>query len=440
MVFMDKENEIQPGNLRVGAASVEIEADDNMVIGGGIFPVFKSGQEGRLRASAVVMEKGNRVCIVSCDALILQRDILDNVCRQIESETGILFGNINISATHTHHAPTTVTLHGYERDELFCKRVMEAIVKAVITANSELEPAQCSFRCGIQSKVGQNSRVKLDDGTILWVPLEEKFASSEPTGLHDPEFPVLSFELKDSGRNVILFNHNCHNIGSRDGDKRSPGFYGLAAQELEKEYGGLVVFLSGASGSSHDLKLTADELIGNIKGSVTDAISIAVKEDISDIGSIKTEFNYRIRTFNEQQEDQAVSHYCNKIRVDWCDNPEDIVNVFRKMRKALAKHQGEWRKSWLQVILVGKVAYVAVPGELFGTLALDIKSRSPFDNTYIIGYANDHIGYISDKDSFQLGGYQIWTGYHSLVEKGTGESMVESILSLLNKMKSSKKL
>lgn len=436
---MKKPDSNREQNLKLGAAAVDIGADDSMVIAGGIFPAYKSGQEGALRASAVVIERGNKVCIVSCDVIMMQRDMLDDVCTRIEAETGIPFGNILISSTHTHHAPTTVTVHGYKRDELFSSRVKEAIVSAAITANRNLEQARCNFACGRESTVGQNSRVILDDDTILWVPSEPQYASLEPTGRHDVDLPVLSFDLKDSGRKVVLFSHGCHNIGSRDPDKRSPGFYGLAAQEREKEHGGITIFLSGASGSSHNLKLSTDEMINSVKVAVNDAIFSARKEDVFGIESIKIEFDYRIRTFNDKQEDRAVSHYCHKMRVDWCDNPQDIVDVFRDMRKSLAKQQGEVRKSWLQVILIGDIVFIAVPGEFFGTLAQEIKERSPFHNTYIIGYANDHIGYIPDKDAYELGGYQIWTGYHSIVENGTGELIVEKTLGVLNKLKNSRR-
>ncbi len=432
---MKSEIDIRDQDFRMGAAAVRILADDSMVIGGGIFPSYKSGQEGELRASAIVLEKGNRVCIISCDVLMMQRDILDDVCLRIERETGILSGNILISSTHTHHAPTTATVHGYERDQLFSSRVKEAMVSAAIKATGNLGEAACRFSCGRENTVGQNSRVILTDGSVLWVPSEPQYASLEPTGVHDPDLPVCTFEMKDGSGQVLLFSHGCHNIGARDPDKRSPGFYGLAAQELEKENGGMAIFLSGASGSSHNLKLTTEELVSAVKTAVTDTMHRAGTVEISGIVSMKSEFEFGIRYFQEKEEDQAVSDYCHKMRVDWCDHPQDIVNVFRDMRKSLVKHQGEVRKSWLQVILMGDIAWVAVPGELFGTLAREIKNRSPFHQTYIIGYANDHIGYIPDSKAFELGGYQIWTGYHSLVKKGTGEQIVEQALAMLNKLK-----
>ena len=39
---------------------------------------------------------------------------------------------------------------------------------------------------------------------------------------------------------------------------RSPSFYGLAAQELEQQLGGVVCFLEGASGSTHNIGGAAD--------------------------------------------------------------------------------------------------------------------------------------------------------------------------------------
>ena len=103
------------GELKAGAAAVDLVADDAMVIGGGIGPHKVVGQEGKLRASAIVIEdpQGAKVALVECDVLMVNRDVLDRAARRIERETGIPFDHILINATHTHHAPTTVTIHGY---------------------------------------------------------------------------------------------------------------------------------------------------------------------------------------------------------------------------------------------------------------------------------------------------------------------------------------
>ena len=82
-------------------------------------------------------------------------------------------------------------------------------------------------------------------------------------------------------------------------------------------------------------------------------------------------------------------------------------------------------------MLLGDIALVGVPGELFTNLGIQIKRSSPFRHTYVIALANDWIGYIPDKEAFDLGGYQVWTGYHSYVERGTGEAIAERAIRML---------
>src|SRR5262245_5573073 len=69
--------------FRAGAAAADLEADDAMVIGGGIGPNFVKGQEGKLRAVAVVLEKPDlkqKVAVVALDILMINRDFLDPAC------------------------------------------------------------------------------------------------------------------------------------------------------------------------------------------------------------------------------------------------------------------------------------------------------------------------------------------------------------------------
>ncbi|MHC4461716.1 MAG: hypothetical protein ACYS6W_08490 [Planctomycetota bacterium] len=422
-------------DIKVAAAAAEIVGDDSMEIAGGISPGHVVGQEGKLRASAIVIETNTKVCIVSCDVLVLQRDILDDVCRKIEAEENIPFENILITSTHTHHAPTTVTVHGYKRDEIFCGRVKKAIVSAVHKANQKLKDAPSAsmyFWLGQESTVGQNSRQLLEDGTIWWVG--SRADALRPTGPFDPELPVLAFKRADGTLEALLFNHSSHNIGVRSSG-RSPAFYGLAAQELEEELGGTAIFTPGAFGSTHALTLSVDERILRIKNAVKQAYSKAAKTEISPVTSVKKEFKYRVRKFDEDAEAEAVSYYCRK-RLG--GNPDDIIEVFTKMRKELVKHQGKVRNTWLHVILINDIAFVGVPGELFGQLGIEIKRRSPFRYTYVIALANDYIGYIPDKQAYDLGGYQLWTGFHSFVERGTGEAIVAEAVRLLEELKAKK--
>jgi len=419
----------QSAAMRIGAAAAELEADDDMVIGGSILPYRVKGQEGKLRAVATVIEKpgSGKVCIVACDVLMLNRDLLDPVAEAVAKALAIPESHVLINCTHTHHAPSTVTIHGYERDEVFCRRVQKAIAQA---ANAKLKDGAATFhfRLGEESSVGQNSRLLLKDKSIFWVGPRDDVV--RPTGPFDPELPVLAFLDANKKPLAVLFNHSPHTIGVRTAG-RSPSFYGLAAQELEDEIGGTFLFLEGASGSTHNLTSSAAENTIRIKEAVKAALAQSTPHAVSRIAAVRTPFRYRVRKFDEENEDAAVSAYCRK-RVG--KQADAYIDVFRAQRKVLASKQGDERTTWLQVLVIGDVALVGVPAEFFTVLGQDIKRRSPFRYTYVAELANDYIGYLPDQKAFDLGGYQTWTGLHSFADRDTGERMVDAAVRLLEEL------
>ncbi|MBM3334365.1 hypothetical protein FJY63_06865, partial [Candidatus Sumerlaeota bacterium] len=367
--------------------------------------------------------------IVACDVLMMTRDQLDPVAAEIERTCGIVASNVLINCTHTHHAPSTMRVHGYDRDEVFCKRVQRAIVKAVTDANARLTDSTFSFKLGEEKTVGQNSRLLLADGAIFWVGPRNDVV--RPTGPFDPQLPVLSFRDPHGKPLALIFNHSTHSIGAVKGNLRSPAFYGLAAQELEAEQGGIACFLEGASGSTHRFDPAPAEATKRIKQAVLDALAQAEPQEVKKLASIKRPFDFKVRTFDEAAEDKAVSDYCRKRSAAAA---EGTIAVFREMRKQLAPHQGETRTTWLQTVAIGDVAIVGVPAEFFTKLGVDIKSRSPFKHTVVAELANDWIGYIGDREGYNLGGYQMWMGLHSYAEPGAGERIVEECLKMLNEL------
>jgi hypothetical protein len=425
---------LHAADVRVGSSAVNIEADDSMVIGGGIGPGKAIGQEGQLRAVAVVVEKpaSGKVAIVACDVLFVTHDFVDPALTAIDKSTGIPPSHVLVNATHTHHAPTTATVHGYERDEVFVQNVQDAIVKAVEQANAKLEggEAEMFFKLGEERTVGANSRVLLSDNTIWWTGRMND--AVRHTGPFDPQLPVLAFRAAGDKLRAVIYNHSTHTIGTRNGSVRSPSFYGLAAQELEEKLGCNVEFLEGASGSTHNITgVTADQAVERMKKAVIEALDAAEPRQVTKLVSIKRPFEFKVRTFDESVEDAMVSSYCKKRTPDHADA---IVDVFRAMRRKLKPEQGKTRQTVLQAMVLGDVAIVGVPAEYFTIFGLDIKRRSPFKDTIVAELANDWIGYLPNLEAHQFGGYQTWMGLHSYAEQGTGERVADQIVGMLEEL------
>lgn len=425
-------------DVRVGAAAVNLKADDDMPLAGSLEARFTKEQEGELRATTVVVEKPGqaKIAIVACDVLWVPRDIADNCVAEIEKATGIPPGHVLINATHTHSAPSTAPAHAFGVSQKFREEVRGAIIKSVIEANKKLEggDARFFFRLAEENTVGANSRLLLDDGNITWInPARESAGKGKPTGPFDPQLPVLDFRNAAGKTLALIYNHSTHTIGTRAGrDLRSPSFYGLTAQELEQELGGIVSFLEGASGSTHNVtQVPVAECIERLKNVIRDAREKAQPRPVARVAGIRRPFKFRVRKFNDEEEDAKIARYTTKYTPQASDR---IREIFANMRKELGPQQGLERETWVQAVVVGDVAIVGVPAEYFTVLGVDIKKRSPFKHTYVAELANDWVGYLPDREGHRLGGYQTWMGLHSYAEEGTGERVADLAIEILNEL------
>ena len=74
------------------------------------------------------------------------------------------------------------------------------------------------------------------------------------------------------------------------------------------------------------------------------------------------------------------------------------------------------------------LAWVALPGEIFVELGLDLKTDSPFDQTMVAELANGSIGYIPSARAYRHGNYEVVS---ARCAKGSGERLVTAALELL---------
>lgn len=430
-------------NLRAAAAAISL-SDDNLEALGHGEPLFPDGHEGQFRVSAVLIEADETVGLVSCDALTLPAALVARVGERFAAETHLPRSHLLFAASHTHHGPSTLDVLGLRSVPEFLRRLEQAAYLALQDAWQQLRDpdaapnryqAELLFAQGQEATVGRNSRLLLQDGQIGWYGYEEADVV-RPTGPYDPDLLVLTLRAMDGRTIATVFNHSVHNIGVLQPGRQSPGFYALAAQELERRHGGVCLFLPGASGSTHNCTyegsgLSGQELVNRMVAAVEEALGRAEPALIGPVAAIQRPFTYRVRAFDEAAEAAAVGRYFARYATSDAATQEAI---FAAERAALAPHQGEERQTVLQVIRLGQVALVGIPGEMFARLALAIRRASPLRHTFVVGLANDVFGYIPDAEGYQLGGYQAWVHRHCPAETGTGEAMVVQALSMLDEV------
>jgi hypothetical protein len=73
----------------------------------------------------------------------------------------------------------------------------------------------------------------------------------------------------------------------------------------------------------------------------------------------------------------------------------------------------------LQALRIGDLAVCAIPFETFAEIGLELKKRSPFPRTMVVGIANGYNGYLPTPEQHQLGGYETWLGTCKVQEEAS---------------------
>ena len=88
----------------------------------------------------------------------------------------------------------------------------------------------------------------------------------------------------------------------------------------------------------------------------------------------------------------------------------------------------------VQVMRIGDVALVALPGEPFVELGLEIKRRSPAPHTFVVGYANDWVGYLPTQVAWEQGGYEVSPGPWTPLGPDAAPKVVEGAITMLQRL------
>ena len=396
------------------------------------------------RAMVVENEKKEKVAFLSVDICKLPRESINMMRSYIAANTGIKPGNIMIHATHTHSGPKS------ELDAPKAQEYLSRAASAVINADKRLMSGRIFVGRVQESNVSFNRRLRCIDGAthMSWEKLEPDFVS-EPLGPVDPELIALTIEQEGLITGAAI-NFGCH-AATLTGNNwlYSADFPGFMAGMLKKTKGKefIPLFFNGCCGNVTQVNYevgfidTYDECkrIGNVLGAAS--IRAIGKKNIvkgNEISVSKEMVPLKRMTITEEQ-----FKWSKKIMEEIKKNgmpplqPDGIPDAqFATQWIEMYNTQHMIDSLEVMVVRIGDVALVGLPGEMFCEFGMDIKTRSPFKNTIVMGLTNDSRKYFPTKVSFTQGpkGYTpMITGYETtpgatLYDIGSGEKLVESAI------------
>ncbi|MBN1804834.1 MAG: hypothetical protein JW837_06255 [Sedimentisphaerales bacterium] len=400
-----------------------------------------------LYAKSLVFSDGETtLAIVSADLLYSPLEDITNPVREIVTEkTGIPAENILVCATHTHSGPEVfsrsklapVQRKNADIDQFYLRSLINKMAGSVFIAYQNMKDS--SRKAGSQVKIGAakgelaeiiyNRRPKKADGMVemaFTLPPEVTATKGIVTdaegnvrvtftlpdkelefGPVDPEICVLRVEDSEGGVVATLVNFGCHPVSIYPylNNSISADYPAYTAKVVEEMEGGICLFTLGPAGNVVPVQRGVEprEQIGKAIGgeALRKLQFVGTRSDVT-LKSLKKEVRFPIKESSPKQGESTEA-------------------------------KAEYITTEIQVLRLGEVYILGLPGEILAEVGLEIKRKSGVENLFVISICNDSIGYVCHGRAYDEGGYECGAGTN--LAKGAGEIMVKEALALINCIK-----
>ncbi len=419
--------------ITAGVACLDITPPLGTMIPGSFEDRFAEKVRDPLYVRSFVVEReGEGVAIVVCDLLGVKREYLDRAKERIAKETELSAERVLISCTHTGAATG---------DDAYTAFLIDRIADAVRLAWQDRKPAQVGFGRAFEDRVVFNRRYRMSDGSVRTNPGVGNPDVVVPMGPIDPEIGALCLQGVDGDAIGLLANYALHYIGVPESTYSiSADYFGVFSTLIQRMRGDpfVAALSNGACGDinnidvlgdkrpAKDRSLHSERVAGLIAAGVLWAwnemnfasdipIGAAMQEVVLARKSAPSEADLaRVREIEDMERPtMAERAFVRRITRRMADVPDRV-------------------RTWVQALRIGDLGIAAVPGELLVELGLDLKVRSPYSQTMVIELANDSVGYLPTRQSYEEGGYEPEA---SVFAPGCGEQIVDATLGLLKQLR-----
>src|SRR5579875_341892 len=403
------------------------------------------GADMPLYATALVISDSQQsVAIIDVDSIGFIEEWAAKIIDAVANVAGLTRDYIRLSCAHTHSGPNTFRLstitEGLDMVINYLESLPLRIAGAVWQAQRNLKPVNFAAASG-KCEINVNRRMKLPDGQMV--------VGRNWEGPVDPTVQIVRFDDLNGNPVATIVHYACHpTIMAWQCQYFTPDYPGIVRLTVERELGGICLFLQGAAGNISPRRgFTGDlgvyrhlgQLLGleaakvgagietlrreeHFKGVLQSGAPIALYEDVSvNTGSsmlkvISRRANLPIKQFQPPEELEAEAEKTRQelSRLRNEGNAEAIRAATARATQACwragyaSRYYGKTHIDWpIQGIRIGSIALISVSGEPFIEINQEITRNSPFAHTLFSGYSHGGFGYIPVRSAYEEGGYEV---------------------------------
>jgi hypothetical protein len=376
------------GDLEAGAAAVDISPEKaGLKMGGYRVGRESTGNHDPLFARALVLKRGDHEQIlVEVDLVGLFRPFIRETLAQIP---GLPIDQVIVASTHDHSSPDSMGIWGHPPftsglDKAFMSKVRRGIVQSIQDARAQLAPAEIGY-------------------ATTAVDPENFIKNVNRKNLVDPESTVLHVRARGGGATIAtLVELGCHpEVVPEDNTLVSADFPGYCVRALEREFGGVGIYVSGDLGALVSPVRHRDEKRAGW-----------MWDEAQRIGERLAGYAIpAVRGIREYESAPRLAAYRTPIFLDNSNFYFHVMEFTGILDRPI--YGSGFIETEVNLWEIGKLRIATLPGELSPDIGMRIR-RMCGHPAMILGLADDELGYLFPSYDFHLALY----GYERTLSVG----------------------
>lgn len=374
---------------------------------------------------------------LSNDLIWVDRSLVDATLRLVWDEHGLDPARVVITSTHTHSGPATMKTVGCgEWNDAYAWTLPRLFADAIGQALDRMEPGRIGF-----------GRATINELCVNRV---------ESDGPVDQEAMLLRVDDRHGRMRAAAINFSAHPVTLGASTVVCGDYPGDGIAKMERELGGAASFLffqgscgnlnclgfgKGMDALDHNGTLLKEQVLPALDRIATSSdvmlagekVRMPLPMQVPDREALVQEWNDSTRQLEEWTGDRDSREYRHlRYARDW-----------RTARlKLLDRPHPERLEIEVTYLRINDAVLVAHPLELFLEFGNAMKAASPYPHTFIVGYANETVGYLARPQDFTKEGFGRYAAVeaprlcrHLEFQPDAGDVFRDHIIALLHRVR-----
>lgn len=453
--------------LLIGSATVDITPDRPVALAGQFSTRISQKVETPIVAAALAIESRvdgkpqDSAIMIACDLVAIRPGIQEQFRQKLASRLpGVDMGKAFLSATHTHTAPVTgelktnpflyaIPAEGVMQPDAYVEFLVERLAQAAVQAWEKRRPGGVSWTLG-HAVVGHNRRAVYEDGHAQMYGKTALPGFRNIEGGEDHAVETLFFWDAEKRLQAVAVNLACPAQEVEHGSNINADFWHEVREQLKTRLALPELTVLGWCGAAGDqsphlmYRKAAEERMLKARGltrlqeigrrittAILDTLDLA-KADIR----MDAAFAHSTTTLQLSPRRITPREYADSKKV--VAEFSAVQNPDNRLRATLERESGVMRRFEegdklppyamdLHALRIGDIAIATNPFELYLDYGLQMKARSPAEQTFIIQLAGDSGGYLPTPKAIQGGSYSALPVSNKVGPEGGQELVSETV-------------